>query len=294
MATTPKPTLPRDKTARALYKMLTENTGRHFLDSGGAYGRHWEQNQGLDFEAAQPTLLSFKRGEIEITHHVYHWLKERLEYDAKMTRAFWRWATSGERADEPWLPLMEEWVEKELPRRLAREGKEVTGLYGDGEPSTTNTYNGEDLLSQTLQYTYFEVREPLYRTGDGYVLLQIHGGCDVRGGYTKPRVFKINADDNTAMFDNARAVIGCSRDDAEGPQQLDLNGKIEPKYPHNWTTDDGYHWYYDGGSGGFDLKEAETKEIADRSEWEQGKLCYFEDGAGLCPLCGSALSGGFY
>ena len=29
--------------------MLTENTGKHMLDSGGAYGRHWERNQKKSF-----------------------------------------------------------------------------------------------------------------------------------------------------------------------------------------------------------------------------------------------------
>ena len=31
--------------------MLTENTGRALCDSGDYYGRHWQQNQGRDFEA---------------------------------------------------------------------------------------------------------------------------------------------------------------------------------------------------------------------------------------------------
>jgi len=30
------------KTETVIYKMLTENTGKHFLDSGGEYGRHWQ------------------------------------------------------------------------------------------------------------------------------------------------------------------------------------------------------------------------------------------------------------
>jgi len=33
------------KTKEIIYNMLTENTGRHMLDSGGAYGRNWERNQ---------------------------------------------------------------------------------------------------------------------------------------------------------------------------------------------------------------------------------------------------------
>ena len=30
---------------QAVYNMLLENTVTHFLDSGGAYGRHWQRNQ---------------------------------------------------------------------------------------------------------------------------------------------------------------------------------------------------------------------------------------------------------
>jgi hypothetical protein len=31
--------------------MMTENTGTHMLDSGGAYGRHWQRNKGLTVDA---------------------------------------------------------------------------------------------------------------------------------------------------------------------------------------------------------------------------------------------------
>ena len=34
------------RTKEIIYGMLIENTGTHFLDSGGAYGRAWERNQG--------------------------------------------------------------------------------------------------------------------------------------------------------------------------------------------------------------------------------------------------------
>jgi hypothetical protein len=33
-----------------LFSMFTENTGRHMLDSGGAYGRNWERNQNKAVE----------------------------------------------------------------------------------------------------------------------------------------------------------------------------------------------------------------------------------------------------
>jgi hypothetical protein len=33
-----------------VFSMITENTGSHFLDSGGANGREWQRNQGLTIE----------------------------------------------------------------------------------------------------------------------------------------------------------------------------------------------------------------------------------------------------
>ena len=40
-----------DETKAVIADMLQENTGRHMLDSGGAYGRNWERNQGRDFDS---------------------------------------------------------------------------------------------------------------------------------------------------------------------------------------------------------------------------------------------------
>ena len=37
-------------TEKMVFELITENTGQHFLDSGGAYGRHWERNQKIPIE----------------------------------------------------------------------------------------------------------------------------------------------------------------------------------------------------------------------------------------------------
>jgi hypothetical protein len=78
----------RSRTDEVLLAMLTENTGKHFLDSGGAYGRHWQQNQTRNIEEEEPTLVRFDRGEIEVTHRLYHWLRTRLESDDEANDAF--------------------------------------------------------------------------------------------------------------------------------------------------------------------------------------------------------------
>ena len=52
---------------------------------------------------------------------------------------------------------------------------------------TWNTYNGDSFLSQVLQGSYLTIN------GESYVLFQIHGGADVRGGYTDAKLFKLDS-----------------------------------------------------------------------------------------------------
>jgi hypothetical protein len=251
-------------TNSVLKEMLCENTGRHLLDSGGyptydkvgnytgsnqGYGRNWERNQNRDFDSEKATILKFDTNpnQIMVNHNVYHWLKNRLHYayewDAMFHDQFVPEVDLSE--DKCWLELMEEFGDW-----LRSKGYEVAGLYGDGEPFTRNTYNGEDCLSQVLQYTYYEVDK-----GDGWetlVLLQIHGGCDIRGGYTRPRAFY--ADEYIMM--NSDATIKCSED-----------------CDHHWTTDDAYHFYFQGCAGygaGTQLEEYDFQTVEDWTEENDG------------------------
>jgi len=297
--------------------MLTENTGSHFLDSGGypsydkngnyigssqGYGRNWEQNQHRRFDAEKATILKFDTNpkEILVTHNVYHWLKDRIHYaydwDAMFHDMYVPEIDPGEH--KGWLELMEEFGDW-----LRDKSYEVAGLYGDGEPFTRNTYNGECLLSQVLQYTYLEVDK-----GEGWetiILLQIHGGCDIRGGYTRPKVFY--ADEQILM--NADSVIFCSEN-----------------RDHEWSTDDGYHWYYQGCAGYGAGKQLEEYDFHSIEDWQeengvdpfeipfvdpnQLKLGFYnqvevidkptykaygivlvdEDYHGYCPICGGKLT----
>ena len=84
----------------------------------------------------------------------------------------------------------------------------------------SNTYNWENLLSQGLQFlTFYDENE------DMYIILQIHNGCDIRGGYTKPRFFKVLEEDYffLAMSD-VHAYCDCKS---------------------LYSDDSGYHWYDD-------------------------------------------------
>jgi len=163
-------TVSENQTNEVLISMLTENTGRHMLDSGGAYGRNWERNQEVDFVNSPDVTVNCYRGEINVVYNVYHWLMEKVEYCEELQKEFDDFVTTKD-SNLHWLGCMEAFGDyiKNHPEH------DANGIYGDGDPFIVNTYNGEDLLSQVLQYTYFEL------DGEGYVILQVHGGCDVRG-----------------------------------------------------------------------------------------------------------------
>lgn len=186
-------------TERALVRMLMENTGRHFLDSGGAYGRDWERNQSTgmwraaDWLATPEITTEAWRGVVDEasglevsddgypTLSVFHYLRQRLEYDSQLTAWLIR---EGDRTNDPWLESMEQWAEARHEK-----GSDYWDL------ASFNSYNDENLLSQTIQGTRFTYRDA------PYVALQIHGGADVRGGYTKPKVFRVMTDEAWSFFD---------------------------------------------------------------------------------------------
>lgn len=158
-----------DKTKEVIIGMLTENTGTHILDSGGAYGRHWERNQGVDWD----NTPRFTVDEYGVTINIYHFLNDNLVFSEDMDSAWRAW--DSEHPDGYYWQLMQEWVDE---------------IGGDADPikyclGEFNTYNWENDLSQVLQGVVFNY-------GDStYVILQVHQGADVRGGYTAPRVFEV-------------------------------------------------------------------------------------------------------
>jgi len=162
--------------------MLRENTGSNFLDSGGAYGRHWERNQTItDFETTKPItweLSTYPDGDVELlpTINTYHYLKESLDLD-DICDTFNRLQDQG---DDPW-------IDSEFYGMTAKGRDYLENdifAYRDYKIGLTfNTYNYESILSQILQGTYLTI------DNTDYVLLQIHNGCDARGGYTTSKLF---------------------------------------------------------------------------------------------------------
>lgn len=173
-------------TQKLVYAMLTENTGSHMLDSGGAYGRNWEKNQAKtieDFDNELETTIdksewTDKDGKVhteyERTVSVFHYLSE-LESD-HLCDKFNELNTD-----------CKDW-DGDFAWGVSQKGADFLELIGMESKHEFNTYNGDSDLSQVLQGAWLDM------DGEPYLLLQIHGGCDVRGGYTDAKLFKVEDD----------------------------------------------------------------------------------------------------
>lgn len=159
--------------------MLKEDTGTHFLDSGGTNNRHHQKNKNINFDELPSVEFDIYNNEIDYTINLYHYLMSaNLELDTKC-HIFNKlqdnsndWDATGEHT-ECYGVSFKAW------NYLKINNYDVNVL------NTWNTYNGQTFLSQVLQGSYLDIN------GESYVLFQVHGGADVRGGYTNAKLFKM-------------------------------------------------------------------------------------------------------
>jgi len=172
-----------------IVSMLKEDTGKALCDSGDAYGRNWQINKKksfLDFQK-EPRVKLYKNyreagyDPDDYTISLYHYLEEQLDLDEVCERfnnlpvRDWRGKYYGvSELGERWLRTM--------------------GFIPKGE--AVNTYNSSAPISQIIQYQVLESPDE-----EQYILLQIHGGCDARGGYTDAKLFKIRGDEYFGRFE---------------------------------------------------------------------------------------------
>lgn len=150
--------------------LFTQEIGKSFLDSGSAYGYAYERNRERDL-LNEPLVLvdgglltintaKFLIEELELSQDdVCHSINKVLR------KQNIHWVSE---IDEEFI---EDYIED--------SDKEIT-LMGD----LINTYNHESHFDTVLIYRYIIVN------GEFYILLQVHGGADVRGGYTDVICFK--------------------------------------------------------------------------------------------------------
>tara|TARA_R100000654_G_scaffold1692_5_gene6207 strand:- start:6678 stop:7325 length:648 start_codon:yes stop_codon:yes gene_type:complete len=162
-----------------VYDMLTESTGTDMCDSGGDDNRHWQKNQKRSME-------DFINDEIETidkddewyyrTISLFHYLTDGLEIDS-ICQEF----NNINKDPEKW--------DSHLWGVCYKAYKHLRYYYSPKiQGEIYNSYNWDSDLSQDIQYQF------LYIDNACYVLIQIHNGADVRGGYTSAKLFKCKYD----------------------------------------------------------------------------------------------------
>lgn len=210
-------------TKEVIIKMLCENTGSHICDSGGAYGRNFERNKSKDFEKEPILSLEICQNQFIINISTYHYLTAHLEYSEPIDCEFQDFASKQDK-DMYWPEIMEKFA-------WEKHGKsENTSI-----PNIVNTYNFECLVDQVLQYVKFE------HDSIEYIILQIHGGCDVRGGYTAPKIFEMDE-----YFEINFNEVFAMQKHLPNKNQIEIE-RTPPFEPLKIYTDDGYHWYDNDG-----------------------------------------------
>ena len=189
--------------------MMTEEIAKSILDSGGAYGYNYEKNKKINLDNSPIITIEVDKNGIIVTKNIYHHLIENLNVTDKSKELNKRFIKFCNQSENGYWNDMNDFFDI-----LKKENNiEVFQCY--------NTYNVDSCLSQILQYIWFKYEN------DYYVILQIHGGCDARSGYSKPYLFSCEYE--FIIQDN----IG-----------LDIYKDNDKENMINLDSDDGgNHWY---------------------------------------------------
>lgn len=192
-----------------IYSMLTQSTGKNMLDSGGAYGRHWQTNQ-------LKTLEDFQ-AEPSATVEVYlHRVKGVISYPEFLPRAsIFHLLVDVLELDDLCQKFnamdCEQWSGDYLGTSLEQcEFLEESGLTIEGEPF--NTCNHTNSLSQELWGAEFKDLND-----ESYILLSIHNGADVRGGYTDAKLFKFKD------YKSVHSLLDCDVSLSDGENYINIS-----------------------------------------------------------------------
>lgn len=197
-------------------EMLREDTGINAFDSGGVNGRLWQRNTDKSVIAfkSEPVcdVEICETDDISISYNLYHYLTNFLSV-----------TDESEHLDG----MLQNIIESEQFDQLHRDITEFVNHVSANTIRNVNTYNYDNVLSGILQYRIIEIEDD-WGT-ESYIILQIHTGADIRGGYTKPKVFALDDYEYFMMAQtDVHAYCSCG----------------------SWSSDDcGYNWYGDQSNG---------------------------------------------
>lgn len=154
-----------------------QDTGKHFLDSGGVYGRVYDQ--GLPKELLTPDTDGF-------TISLTHWLAQFASINP-LHQAFYKYARKEENKEMPWFEAGDTYMQEKGYTCAARD----------------NLCNNENDFDQAFVWECWlpedSQSDDWIYAKDAIFLIYCHTGCDVRGGYSSPLVVTFDCESGYSM-----------------------------------------------------------------------------------------------
>ena len=217
---------------KALKGMFCESVGHSMLDSGGAYGYNYDRNRKRYFKNEPDVFLEEEDNQLNlILVNTFKFLSEAL------------WGYADELTNK---------IREYMQDNDCNEEDTVEAIGGVLLHKLENTYNYDTILDQTLEFLSFTFEDKTY------VLIKLHQGCDVRGGYTEPYIFTFDPYEEMFCID-PQVVFWC---DNNSEHTIKLNCE-------------GYLHYEDSG-----------KEFTESFKMKDGEV--------ICPICHHKLIVGIY
>lgn len=172
-----------------LSEQFKVNTGINMLDSGGDSGRRWQRNADktiADFDTTPEVEVddwaldnATDTSDVVPTVSTWHYMQNTLELD--------------DLCNEFNAIPCDNW-ESEQACGLSIEGADFLNARGFKIQDTWNSYNHESNLDYTLQGASVLPEDSSNFELPEYMLIQIHLGADVRGGYTDAKLYKVGSE----------------------------------------------------------------------------------------------------
>lgn len=258
-------------TERKLYDLFVVPVDRNICDSGSVYGCKNDYNRKRNLFVEPCTYFDITRlndGQawFNIYVNTFRLLCKCLKYNAKEDMRFQEWYQQ----HDNWLDAIEHEDCTFKPQ----------GYFGSSW-RVYNSYNDESSrLDNVIQYAKYPYERYCgYDRDEGdidsnWMIVQIHGGCDVRSGYSAPVLFQL-VDEEKFNWESTEAAMYCTK----------------CAFAADYSFDSAEIWSVPKGQEDY-LNERPEKVFPCKAGNipEKGAIICTEDGQLLCPFCGGRLS----
>jgi hypothetical protein len=208
------------------FNACRENTGAHMLDSGGAYGRIYDQPP---IPEDAPVIRNWEAG-CPATICTAAFLNQFYTIDRELQAKWEKW--DAKQKDLNW------WESG------AHYAEHVLGLCQEARDNLCNQQNDFDQVFVYEVYNKEPSSDWVYPEDDTVVILYIHTGCDVRGGYGRPLFCRVKDSHGYTVPVDCCAGYG-AYDCGERLEEAEQWGPRDSSYPYGALEASVAAWHED-------------------------------------------------